>query len=510
MHPLYPGRDVDPQKDLDPDNKVIPIGALSVASIIAAHNVPVKLIDCRYAAKRDIVQEIETLLPETTLVGFSVMTGQITHALQLTNLVKKNRPSLPVIWGGIHPTLFPEQTLVHPGIDYIINGECAENILQLVRFVIDHTGSLDAIPGLGYKQNGAVMLNPGAPPADVNTVPPLNYSLLDLENHAGRKLVNGSIVRGIDVLTSRGCPYRCTFCVNATLHHSKWRPIDIARVVEQIKALTTELKFNHIWFADDYLFANKRRVVEMLTMMRDSGIRVTWEANIRANNFGDKKIDDETLALMKESGCVSLNIGFESGSDRMLAFYKKDITVADILNSVDKCDKYGIYVKGFFIMGAPGETMEEIYATLNLNYRLLSNYDRYIPNAPGFYRPYPGGELYDYTVKNYPFPVPDSLEAWAEACASTGYLDPQRFPWISDFKKLTELRFYARLLNGFAKHVFNKARHAPLFVLMPLIKRRFKYNFWGIRVEAKLFYFFYNLLKKNYRLLKWLKIPLNM
>jgi hypothetical protein len=312
------------------------------------------------------------------------------------------------------------------------------------------------------------------------------------------------------VLTSRGCPYRCTFCVNASLFHRKWRPIDSRAVVEAINALVVKHRLTHIWFADDYMFASKRRVVDILTAMRERGIAVTWEANIRANNFGEKKIDDETLQLMKESGCTALTMGFESGADRILDFYKKDIHVSDIYKAVEACKKYSLYVKGFFIMGAPGETKEEIFATFKLIYRLTKLYDRYVPNAPGIYRPYPGGELYQYTISNYPFPVPASLEEWATATASTGYVDPRHFPWIKDLQLLQDLRFYGRLLAGHVKGIFSKPRHLPVQLLVLLVKARLKTGFWGLRLEARLFYFAYGLLKRHYKILKWLRIPFHI
>ena len=140
MHPGNAGKDIDPELDLTPDEKVVPFGALSIASTLAAGGLPVNLIDCRFYTKQEIWRRIETALPEMTVIGFSVMTVQIPHALELTNKIKQTHPQIPVVWGGIHPTLFPDETLAHRSIDYVIEGEAAGNIDSLVRWIHHGTG----------------------------------------------------------------------------------------------------------------------------------------------------------------------------------------------------------------------------------------------------------------------------------------------------------------------------------------------------------------------------------
>lgn len=503
-------RDVDYKNNLNPEDKVIPFGILSIASSIKYNNFDVKILDGRYFAKEVILSEINKIITKVDIIGFSVMTIQIPHALFLSKYIKKRYKNKIIIWGGIHPTLFPSDTIKDNNIDFICYGEGEKSIIKLIKYIRYKKGSLKNIDGIAYKHNKKIIINAPEKLIDLDSIPQLNYDLLNIEFYLKRKLINGKIVNGIDILTSRGCPYRCTFCVNTFLNYKKWRAYDDDKVIKQIVNLTKKYNLGNIWFADDYFFGSKSRAIKILQGIIDNHLNIMWEANIRANNFQKGFVDSETLNIMTKSGCYALYMGFESGSDRMLRFYKKDITVDQIKYSVKQISKYNIYVKGFWMMGAPTETKKEIFKTFSLIYELSRLSLKFIPAAPGIYRPYPGGELYKFVINKYKFYIPKTLKKWTELISKSGYLDPRTFPWIKNLSLLQELRFYGRLIAGGYKGIFNSPKLYFVKIIIFLINLRFKYKLWSFRFEAKLFYFFNNLIKNKPKIKDYFKIPFNI
>ncbi|MBI4779108.1 radical SAM protein, partial [Candidatus Falkowbacteria bacterium] len=167
-------------------------------------------------------------------------------------------------------------------------------------------------------------------------------------------------------LTSRGCPHRCTFCINAILKNN-WRAREAEQVLEDLKIIKSKPYFagKPLRFWDENFFVDLKRARAIINGMIDRNLTIPWETTVRAGYLKEGQIDDDFLAKLKQSGCYLLSFGAESGSPEILKKIKKDITPEEIINSAKMCLKHGIIPQYTFMIGLPGETKPDMLMTLN-------------------------------------------------------------------------------------------------------------------------------------------------
>lgn len=473
----------------------LPIGVMSIAGFLENKGHSIQVIDGRAYPKDEVLRRIKQQLADVDCIGLSVMSIQVKHALAITGLIKEHDSDIPVVWGGIHPTLFPEQTIRDPLIDYVIHGEGEYAFLKLLEYLEKGTPELNEIEGLAYKERGEININKATQPVDINELPELAYHLFDVERYVNRILFTGESVRSLSICTSRGCPYRCSFCVNRILVARKWRPLSPERVINTLDELIEKYNLNHLYFIDDYFFGKIDRVKLLAKEMIEKDYNLRWEANIRANNFAPKGADDECLKLLKRSGCYSLRMGAESGSDRVLKLLKKDITVENIINAVEQCKKHEIIPLCYFMTGIPGETLEEAKMTFSLIVKLYRIYPRIRVIVPGLFRPYPGGELYGECIR-LGFKEPESLKEWSEVNLDSD--DIENLPWIKDKALLNNMRDYMRFFTTSHEKI-NPLYYPFLKTLGESAAWRFDHDFWRLPVEARAANFLANVFEPKWR-----------
>ncbi len=472
----------------------LPFGVMSLASFLERNGQSVETLDGRVYPKKEFLKKVTETMNKVDCVGMSVLTVQIKYALNLVNLIKGYDKDIPIVWGGIHTTLFPKQTVEDPLIDYGIHGEGEYAFLNLLNYLEKGKPTLNEINGLVYKNNGSITINKDDPPLDMSELPDPAYHLLEIERYVDKKLFTGRKVRTLGFLTSRGCPYRCAFCTNKILTARTWRPIPIDKVLNTIDDLVERHKLNHILFVDDYFFGDKKRVQQIVETMIQRGYDLTWEANIRANNFNSKVVNDEFLTLLKKSGCFSLRMGAESGSNRVLEILKKGITAEQTMNAVKHCKKHDIIPLCYFMTGIPGETLEEAKKTYSLMFELLKINPQTRIIVPAIFRPYPGGELYKKCIESG-FKEPTTLREWDKATLDEHYLDIKNLPWIENPELIEDLRNYFIFYNA-SKQKSKTMYSIPLKTLAKTAELRFKYDFWNLRIEPRII----NYLKKRVNL----------
>jgi anaerobic magnesium-protoporphyrin IX monomethyl ester cyclase len=473
----------------------LPIGLMSLAGFLESRGHIIRVIDARAYPKDEVNRMLKQQINDADCVGLSVMSIQVKHALALTQLIKENDRDMPVVWGGIHPTLFPEQTANDPLIDYVIHGEGEYAFLKLLEYLEKGTPELAEIDGLAYKDKGRVKINKPSPPLDTDELPDLAYHLFDIERYINKILFTGKRVRTLSISTSRGCPYRCSFCVNRILVARKWRPLSQERVFNTIDSLVEKYQLNHLYFIDDYFFGKIDRVKQIAEHLAEKDYNLLWEANIRANNFCASQVDDECLKLLKRSGCYSLRMGAESGSDRVLEILKKDITVENIINAVEECKKHDIIPLCYFMTGIPGETLEEAKMTFSLIVRLYRIYPKIRVIVPGLFRPYPGGELYDECIR-LGFKEPKSLREWGDVNLDSD--DIEKLPWIKDKLLLNNMRDYIRFYTTSHEKI-NPLYYPFLKTLGKMAGWRFDHDFWSLPIEPVTVNFLRNAFEPEWR-----------
>lgn len=373
----------------------IPNGLLWVAAVLREKGFDVRVYD-RNADDRDVKDIIKEFKPK--IVGVSVLTGKvILDAIYVSKIIKSEMGDTIVVWGGLHPTLFPEHVLSEKFVDYVVMGEGEYPMTELTEHLLQNKRKLEDILNIGYKKEGEHKLNPLRDFIDINELPAPAFDLIDMNKYF---LFRPYARKTVVLMTSRGCPYNCVFCYNKKVNKSKWRGMSARKLVDLIKLIKSKYNVNGFLFHDDNFDADAKRLKEFCNILIDERIGIKWEHFSRVN-YAEK----ERLALAKKAGCEHIAYGLESGSERILKLIKKRQTVAQIEKAINLCKEVGISTSCGSIIGYPFETEEDLEETTKL-------FDRLKPTLvfTTIYNPYPGSDLYDYVVEKGLFAEPPTLE----------------------------------------------------------------------------------------------------
>ncbi|KKT26579.1 MAG: Fe-S protein, radical SAM family [Parcubacteria group bacterium GW2011_GWA2_43_9b] len=453
------------------------VGLLNMASYLDSRGVPVEIIDG--VRQSNYHQRLKSEAPNCVFAAFSVMTMQVGQALKASQMIKTINPGCKIIWGGPHPTFFPEQTVRNDFIDIVCAGEGEETILELA-----NGQNLKDIDGIVYKEGRQIIANKIRALHNPAAMPLFNWDLMPREILERLELIPS--------LTSRGCPHRCTFCINAILKNS-WRPRSAEQVLEDLKIIKSKDYFRDkpLRFWDENFFVDMARAKAIIDGMIANDLIIPWETTVRANYIREGMIDDEFMAKLKQSGCYLLSFGAESGCPRLLKKMKKDIQPEDVINSARMSLKHGIIPQYSFMIGLPGETRSEMMETLALIDRVVKLSPEIQILGPQAFRPYPGSELYDECVASG-WKEPKTLEAWADLSANElNYLSVKNFPWVkkSDRDFVESMEAYVRFGAHSIKSALGSSVSANKILKLGFIlicQLRWKLKFFAWPVEYKL------------------------
>ena len=366
-----------------------PLGIAWLASVLRENGFKdVSLIDSM--ANRYSNEELIDLLKkeEPAIIGISFGTQIRFGAFDLARLIKSSFPKVPIIVGGPHPTLTAQDILENiPEIDVVVRGEGEISFLNLVR-AINNKEDLINIKGISFRnKKGEVIHNVNETSiADLDSLPLPARDLLPMEKYEQTTFLSKK--RCTSILTSRGCPYHCVYCSTSEQWGHSIRHRSAKNVVDEIEFLLKEYPFfEGIRFFDDVFTMDKNRVLEICDEILRRKLNFVWECEARVNT-----IDEEIVREMRRAGCEFIDLGIESGSNRILKNIRKDITVEQAIEAVKTIKKAGIGLRAFFMHGLPGETYEDIKKTVFLSRYLF--YELGIEGATqGVTIIYPGTEL---------------------------------------------------------------------------------------------------------------------
>lgn len=374
-----------------------PLGLAYLSSYLkkyGKHIYEIKIIDGN--CSRDIFSDILKFDPEIT--GFTALSPQIKEAVDLSCRLKTRRPDIFQVIGGVHISSEQGQALSKGNFDLAIIGEGEETFKEVIDSFIQYGRDRDVykkINGIAFLDNLKLVTTPPRPEIVIlDTIPLPDRSLINMDYYLSRYLV----IRGLSgnrittIHTSRGCPFDCTFC-SSTIVFKKVRYSSVDYVISEIKELMDRYKAKSLFFTDDTFIINKPRIRDLCSRFIAEGInkKIKWEVQGRASLVDWP--DLELLKLMKEAGCIQIDYGFESGSDRILKFLKKENISVDInRRAMEVTKEAGLHVMGTFMVGVPGETEEDLELTKKFileNNRKIDNFQVFIAT------PYPGAELYE-------------------------------------------------------------------------------------------------------------------
>jgi len=397
----------------------LPLNLLHPATPLVHAGFRVTIVD-QFADPRWRKKLREAMREEPVCFGVSCMTGpQIIRALAACKAFRQRYPDVPIVWGGIHPTILPEQTLQNPYVDVVVVGEGEATLLELAN-ALANGESLRTVAGIAFRENGRVHFTEARPFVDLDAQPPLAYDLIDINLY--RRRIFGS--DHVSFCSSRGCPFRCGFCYDTVVHKRTWRAMQPERVVEELTRLTRDYGIHGFNFTDDNLLTNMDHARRLMEQIARADLRIKiGKLHVRVDSVW--RMDDEFLDLLARVGVERLTIGVESGSQRVLDLIDKGLRVERVLEVSRRLIGRPFVPLYLFMMGLPTETPEEFGQSVRLAERLLDENPR-AAKTFNIYTPYPGTALYRVAVE-MGMKEPKRLEDWSPL---TYRHVPEDSPWI--------------------------------------------------------------------------------
>ncbi len=434
------------------------------ATVYLYRDYDIKIIDQRFEKnwKDTLLKELKK---NPICVGITSMTGsQLKYALEVSKIVKNNS-NTPIVWGGIHASLLPNQTIENEYIDIVVKGEGEITFLELIK-VLKNKTSLDKVKGLWYKKENKIINTGEREFVDLSKLPDIPWNLIDMRNY----LLNGEFGIQTDFLTSKGCPNRCIYCYNNNFNKSKWRAMDSKKTLNEIKRLVDLYKIEHIRFQDDAFFVDLKRAREIFEGIRKISHNLTW-SSFGACISDIKRMDNEYLQALEKSGCTDILIGIESGSPKILKYIKKNNTLQDIILSNKRLSKTKIRVTYTYMSGFPNETREDLKKTIDLFFKLKKDNKNIIMGNIKPIISYPGTEFFDIALRKG-LKIPKNLEEWSKSMY--GNFENTNIPWMTKKHKktLTYLYFATVLLNPNYLFINSKIFKIVSIIISPFMRWR--------------------------------------
>jgi radical SAM superfamily enzyme YgiQ (UPF0313 family) len=333
-----------------------PLGLLSLAAWLEKEGHEVAVIDCLgpdVKGNNDTIARILRTEPE--LVGFSTTTSAFLDAWQLAKSLKSLKPDLPLVFGGVHVSAMGGDLLARfPEIDFLVMGEGEATLGELAA-----GKNPDTIAGLVYRRQHGPVANPArAPIADLDSLPfPAYDKLAGFPNRYELPLFSSIKAPGATMITSRGCPYQCSYCDRSVFKRG-YRFNSAAYIYEHMTWLRKHFNVRHINIYDDLFTLHRERIEELCGKLIKKPLGLHFNCAVRAGYA-----DDQLLRLLKKAGCLMVSLGIESGDPKLLEEHKPGVYLQEVRRTVSRIQGHGLRAKGLFMMGLPGETEESIKTT---------------------------------------------------------------------------------------------------------------------------------------------------
>lgn len=359
-----------------------PLGILSLAGYLEAHtNHEVEVLDAQPYEYSYV--ELKELLTQKMgdVVGITAMTFTLIDVIKTVHLVKSISPETKVVLGGPHVHLFPKETISIKGVDYLVLGEGEHSFVKFLENM-HNPSALEKCPGLVFMKDGQMIHNGISPTiTDLDELGFPARQKTDVTKYAsllGRKNVITTM------FTSRGCPYRCTFCDrpnSPVISGFRWRS---AKSVADEMEECINMGIDEAFIYDDTFTVRKDRVFQLCEEIKRRKINFRWDVRAHVNTM-----TPELLRAMKDAGCDRIHYGVEAGNNRMLKVIRKNTTVEQVQKVVQWTKDVDMEVLAYFMMGQQTETKADVQDTMDLARRLNPSYVHFT-----VFCPYPGTAIY--------------------------------------------------------------------------------------------------------------------
>lgn len=394
-----------------------PLALLQVSSFLRQDGFEVKIISDTLFD--DYINEAVKECRDAICLGITAMTGsQISEGLKVASLVKEQYPALPIVWGGWHPSILPESTLTDPRADIVVIGQGERRFYRIVKYLASsENDKLADISGISFKQEGHIVVTSPAEVEDMNNFPRPEYGIIDIERCLNKTEYGD---RTLQYISSYGCPFRCSFCVEPVVSKRRWVALSAGRVVDEWAYLHKTYGIDSIAVYDSNFFVDKKRVIDICEGIIRSGLKIKW-GNVNGRIPQLVKFEKPVWELMERAGLKMILTGSESGEQEVLDLINKDADLKDIYEFTRLCRRHNIKILFSYMSGIPwsGDPAynsrrvdQEINSILAQADELLkiSKRNRFMIYA---YTPLPGSSMYEMAL-SHGFKEPKILSEWSE------------------------------------------------------------------------------------------------
>lgn len=410
-----------------------PLGLGYIAAVLERqHDIKVIDVGVERLNNDSLRKSISKVSPE--IVGITSDTLTFQRAIEIAKVVKQVGRKIIVVIGGAHSNVLPAYPLKYDCFDISVYGEGERTVGELWDR-IEKGESYEDIKGIAFRGRDGIIVNPKRELIEnLDELPLPARHLFPMNRYSGGSALFAHPVYPIG--TSRGCPFSCAFCSNNVVFGRKYRFRSSESVVNEIELLINEYNAKGIYFREDLFTVNEKRVIALCDAIRKRGLDFDWECESRVNT-----INEEMLTVMKRAGCKQIWFGVESGSQKILDYLNKQITLSQIREAYRLCQRVGIKAGASFMIGVPGETIDDVQNTIALAEELKPEFAWF-----NIFTGYPTSPLYEHVKENKLY----------EKEINHGILIVKTNEF--DRRRLEKIQRYAdRKVNGYVKRLFRQA-----------------------------------------------------
>src|SRR6202044_2725135 len=358
-----------------------PLCLLALASTLRRANFEVAVIDA--AIDPDYRAHIECESVDALCLGISVLTGpMIRGAVEIATAIKSDLPWLPIILGGWHPTLLPDETLSEPFVDVVVRGQGEVTLVEVAEALVEER-PLDGIAGISWKRNGQRTHNPDRRVEPLDALPIPAFDLTDFDAY---ERLSGT--RKIGYATSVGCPYACNYCTDMVFYKRRFNAYRAERVVSDLADLVPRYGIQEVALFDSNFLVDIKRALAIARGIVASGVRFLWD--FQASTDFLWRMSDDEVRLLGESGVSHMGFGTESASQPVLKLMNKHHqNVQQMFETARKAQLANIRVTFNVILGYPGETEADRQQTFCIMSDIAREYSN-VSFSPNIFTPFPG------------------------------------------------------------------------------------------------------------------------
>jgi radical SAM superfamily enzyme YgiQ (UPF0313 family) len=385
-------------------------------------------------------------------VGITSMPGpQLKQSIPVSKKIREFFPAIKIIWGGYFPSNQYKTVLQSDYVDFVVNGPGEKTFPALIN-ALENNKPYELIHNLIYKSDDQIIKTPKDELYEPDELPALPYEKLNqfypIKHYLGKTYLGTNT---IEYHSSYGCPFKCSFCAVVPIYNARWKGRSAQNIYKDIKYLKEKFGGNAIEFHDNNFFVSEKRTIEFSRLIKPE--KMVWWGEGRIDTID--KYDDETIALMRESGCRMIFFGAETGNDEILKKMDKGGTQSaeGIRSFASRMAKFDIIPEYSFVLGTPAETPEKVMKQIDQDIAFIKEIKQINPKTEIIiyvYSPVPteGSEMYNKVLQTG-FRFPENLEDWISPHWENFDLRKNPLtPWLTP-EMINKIKDFETVLNGY-------------------------------------------------------------